>query len=172
MQGGKLGWHRNFTPHESKFLNTTIPRNGELKILIPDWLIRRIKEIEFDFPSANVSYGELNPGIGRGAVPSTESRLWCGKESRKVWTGESERESRTWSANSAKNWRLFSNVNEIQFSRRVRDSYSFDSEGYWSKHIALVHFCTGRQPHNHFFLQLKTWTQEHCIALVRPIGSD
>ncbi|KAM2011396.1 hypothetical protein EV2_024146 [Malus domestica] len=42
--------------------------NGKLKIVIPDCLVRRIKEFEFDFPSAKASYRELNSGIDTGAV--------------------------------------------------------------------------------------------------------
>ncbi|KAM1491318.1 hypothetical protein PS1_023787 [Malus domestica] len=36
--------------------------------VIPDCLVRRIKEFEFDFPSAKASYRELNSGIDTGAV--------------------------------------------------------------------------------------------------------
>ncbi|KAM1410710.1 hypothetical protein ACFX1X_023718 [Malus domestica] len=42
--------------------------NGKLKIVVPDCLVRRINEFEFDFPSAKASYREMNSGIDTGAV--------------------------------------------------------------------------------------------------------
>ncbi|CAN6572263.1 unnamed protein product [Malus baccata var. baccata] len=51
-------------------IRTSSTKNAQRKI----GLAATIKEIEFDFPSANASYGKLNPGIGR-----QHYGLWCGK---------------------------------------------------------------------------------------------
>ncbi|KAM1491310.1 hypothetical protein ACFX10_023373 [Malus domestica] len=55
-------------PDKKRTVENWAGSNGKLNIVVPDCLVRRIKEFEFDFPSAKASCREMNSGIDTGAV--------------------------------------------------------------------------------------------------------